>query len=80
MGGYTIRMLVLNFQKDQGELHRGNFLEILKCLGYETLINLQKARKFGVKAETPYPAYPTGSLYFRTRHVCSLKYLQYGAP
>lgn len=53
-------------------------LGVLKCLGYETLINLQKARKFGVKVETPYLVHPTGSLYFRTCYICSMKYLQYG--
>lgn len=32
-----------------------------------------------MKAETPYLVHPAGSLYFRTRYVCSLKYPQYGA-
>lgn len=33
MGGYTIRVLVLSFQKHQGELRRGKFLEYLNVWG-----------------------------------------------
>jgi len=67
------------FPKGSGRAALRKLLGVLKCLGYESLLNLQKARKFGVKAETPYLVHPTGTLYFRTRYVCSLKCLHYEA-